>query len=125
MKNILNLKKSFALFAMTLLFIAASPADLVFGPEGTWEYEVETPDGNVSGEMEISLAEGEYAVTIESDMYGTMELEDVTMEDGVMEATYEMEGMILDFAFEFDGDTLEGVVYVGEDEMGFTAERKK
>lgn len=125
MKNILNLKKSFALFAMTLLFIAASPADLAFGPEGTWEYEVETPDGNVAGEMEITVSEGEYAVTIESDQYGTMKLDDVTMEDDVIEATFELEDMILDFVLEFDGDSMEGVVYAGEDELALTAERKK
>lgn len=125
MKNILNLKKSFALLAMTLLFVAAAPANLAFGPEGTWVYEVETPDGNVSGEMEITFSEGEYGVTIESDVYGTMKLEDVSMDEGVIEATYELDGMLLDFAMEFDGDSMEGVVYAGEDELALTAERKK
>ena len=122
MKKTINIKRSFALLAMTLLFVAAAPA---LDPVGVWDYEVTTPDGDVTGEMTITKTDDGYAVVIESDMYGKMELEDVTMEENVMEASFELDGMLLDFEFEFDGDELEGVVYAGEDELSFTATKQK
>ena len=50
-----------------------------------------------------------------------MELEDVEMDENVMTATFELDGMTL----EFDWDDLEGVVYPGGDELPFSATRQK
>ncbi len=122
MKNTKNLKRSFALLAMTLFLVAAAP---VMDPVGVWDYEVESPDGNVTGEMTITKTDGEYEVVIESDMYGKMELEDVAMEKDVMSATYELDGLPLEFEFSFDGDEMEGVVYANGDELPLTATKQK
>jgi len=97
-----------------------------FTPVGVWVYSVSTPDGDLTDEMTITKdEEGGFEVSIESDVYGTMELEDITFEKMVMEASVELNGDNVSFEFEFDGDSMEGMVYAGEDELTITAERKK
>ncbi|OEK04422.1 hypothetical protein [Roseivirga misakiensis] len=97
-----------------------------YSPVGVWTYKVSTPDGDLEDEMTISKNdEGAFEVSIESDVYGTLELEDITFEKMVMEASVDLNGDSVAFEFEFDGDSMEGMVYAGEDELSITAERKK
>lgn len=136
MKNLTTLKRSAALLLVMLTLAAfpmqqgvSGPVDMdteiqnAYDPTGTWNYEVETPDGNLTGEMTIKKVDGEFEVKIESDVYGTLELEDITFEKMVMEASIEIEGDQIEFEWEFDGDSMEGTVYSGEDELAMTAER--
>ncbi|MFY0594484.1 hypothetical protein [Roseivirga sp.] len=96
-----------------------------YSPVGTWEYKVSTPDGDLTDEMTISKDEdGDWQVSIESDVYGTLNLEDITFEKNVMEASVDLNGDSVAFEFEFDGDSMEGMVYAGEDELTISAERK-
>lgn len=124
----LRFKNTLVLFLTTCLFMAMAPSVAIiqkaYDPTGTWNYEVETPEGTLTGEMKITKSENEFEVIIESDVYGTLELEEVALEGNVMEASLELEGDLLDFEFEFDGDSMEGVVYSGEDELSISAERK-
>ena len=92
-----------------------------------WEYTVSTDEGDLTGNMTIAQNEKKdgYLVTIESDVYGTLELEDVELEKSVMTATIELEGDTIEFEFEFDEDDMEGLVITPEDDLTITAERKK
>jgi len=114
------------LAALFIMSMAASPLALpVLDPVGDWEYEVAMPDGtSLSGEMKISKVEGEIEVIIYSDVYGTMNLNDVEMDDAVIEATYEVEGESIEFVMEFDGDSMEGIIYTGNGEIEISAEKK-
>ena len=113
------------LVVLSLTALSVASADMLAAdPVGTWAYEVETPDGTLTGDMIIAKSDGEWSVTIESDVYGNLELEEISLEGDVMEASMELEGDVLDFEFEFDGDSMEGVVYAGEDELPISAERK-
>jgi len=94
-------------------------------PVGTWIYSVETPEGALSGEMSIEKVDGVLEVTIESDVYGRMELEDIDYEKNILVATTQLEGGTIEFEWKFDGDYLEGYVYTPDGDIPMEAERKK
>ncbi len=96
-----------------------------YDPSGTWDYEVETPDGSITGEMTVKIAEGKYDVLIKSDVYGNLTVSDITFEKMVMEGEIAVEGQSMSIEFEFDGDEMEGAVYTGEEALEITAERQK
>ncbi|MFY0629287.1 MAG: hypothetical protein JXR05_02830 [Flavobacteriaceae bacterium] len=125
MKNVL---KVFSVVVLTLILTAFTAETNIkdYDPVGVWDYEVETPDGTVTGEMTISRdEEKKLEVSIESEAYGTLELEDVKLEKSTLEGNTEIEGQSLSIEMEFDGDSMEGTVYMGEQEMSLSAERKK
>lgn len=129
MKNLSTTTKSIAiaiLFLTALAFpVQEGVSQTKYSPVGTWDYEVETPDGTLTDEMIIKLDdEGEYEVTIESEIYGNLVLSDITFEKMVMEGVIEVEGASMSVEFEFDGDSMEGVVYTGEEELSITAEKQ-
>lgn len=94
-------------------------------PVGTWIYSVETPEGALSGEMSIEKVDGVLEVTIESDVYGRMELEDIDYEKNILVATAEVNGDTVEFEWEFEGDYIKGYVYTPDGEIPMEAERKK
>ncbi|PIQ47105.1 MAG: hypothetical protein COW03_16845 [Cytophagales bacterium CG12_big_fil_rev_8_21_14_0_65_40_12] len=97
-----------------------------YSPVGTWNYEAETAEGTLKDVMTIALnAEGVYEVTIKSQVYGTLELDDVEFEKMVMTGNVEIEGESIEFEMKFDGESMEGIVYAGEDELVIKAERQK
>lgn len=112
--------------ATLLLNMAAAPsASLAYDPSGEWAYEVPMPDGtNLSGKMTIEKEGASYKVIIYSDVYGTLNLKDVTMEEITMEANTNIEGDVIDFSFEFDGNTMEGEIYTPDGTIEMTAERQ-
>jgi hypothetical protein len=97
-----------------------------YSPVGTWNYEAQSPDGTLKDVMTITLnAEGIYEVTIKSQVYGTLELHDVEFDKMVMTGNVEIEGQSIEFEMKFDGESMEGLVYAGEDELVIKAERQK
>ncbi|MFT6828101.1 MAG: hypothetical protein ACI9Z3_000920 [Roseivirga sp.] len=97
-----------------------------YSPAGTWNYEAQTPDGTLKDVMTITLnAEGVYEVSIKSQIYGTLVLDDVVFEKMVMTGNVEIEGETIEFEMKFDGESMEGIVYTGEDELVIKAERQK
>jgi hypothetical protein len=125
MKNLSSILKT---AACAMLFLAAVSLNAeewsqqtTYDPSGTWDYEVETPDGYVTGEMTVKLVEGKYDVLIKSDVY----VSDITFEKMVMEGEIAVEGQSMSIEFEFDGDEMEGAVYTGEEALAITAERQK
>lgn len=130
MKTMQTLKKSMMLSALALLFtvfsVNQSVAQEAYDPTGTWEYEVSMPEGDLTGDMIISRAEdGTLEVSIKSDVYGTIELEDVVFDDMILEGSAEIDGGNIEFEFKFDGDDCEGAVYTPDGTLEMTAERKK
>jgi hypothetical protein len=117
----------------TLFFLSATSsndliinADSQYNPSGTWDYEAQTPDGTLKDVMTITLnAEGVYEVSIKSQIYGTLDLDDVVFEKMVMTGNVEIEGETIEFEMKFDEESMEGLVYTGEDELVIKAERQK
>jgi len=101
-----------------------------YDPTGVWDYSATTDEGDITGEMTISKEDGDWEITIQSDIYGTLELENVTLEvnkdkDVIMEGDVEVDGDDIDFYFEFDEDSLEGIVGTPDGDLEITAERQK
>ena len=101
-----------------------------YDPSGIWDYTVPTDEGDLIGEMTITKEENEWQIKIESDVYGTLELVDVTFEETkdkeiFMGGNVEIEGDVIDFEFEFDGDTLEGIIGTPDGDLDISAERQK
>ncbi len=102
-----------------------NPIQTVYDPSGTWNYEIETPDQTLQNTLTISKnEEGEYVASLEADGFGTIELQDITFEKMVMEATAEVDGDSVEFEFKFDDDSMEGIVFVDGEEFTITAERE-
>lgn len=133
MKNFKSIKNY---LSMSLLILAISAFGMkttdysAYDPSGVWDYSVTTDEGDLTGEMKISKVEDEWEVTIESAVYGRLELEDITLEESkekvvFMEANVDLEGDVIDFYFEFDDNSLEGTVGTPDGDLDLTAERQK
>lgn len=130
MKTMQFFKKTMLLSALALAFtilsVNQSAALEAYDPTGTWAYKVPSPEGDLTGDMIISRAEdGTLEVTIKSSVYGTIELEDITFEEMILEGTADIDGDSIKFEFKFDGDDIEGAVHTPDGTLEMTAERKK
>lgn len=127
MKKVLNLKNSVAFLMLLGVMFAFTSMDKVpaYDPTGTWVYEIETPDGAISGDMTIAKTDGEFEVKVETDDFGTLELEDVEVKDKEMTASVDVQGVTAEFEVEFDGDEMSGVILYGGEELPIVAEREK
>ena len=110
---------------MFALFTASKAVAQEYDPTGVWNYEVEMPEGTLTGEMTITKTDKGYEVVIKSDVYGTLELEDVTFKEMVLTGVTEVDGGDVDFEFQFDGDVIEGIIGTDDGELSMTAKRKK
>jgi len=132
-----NLRSIKTYFVLSLLIISASAfntktidSNLAYDPSGIWDYTVVTEEGDLTGEMTIEKEDGDWQITIETDMYGTLELEDVTLDENEekevsMDGNVDVEGDLIDFYFEFEGESLEAIVTTPDGDMDLTAERQK
>lgn len=127
MKNLLNLKSTIAIVTLAMSLVGyIGIHSTLYDPAGTWTCEIESPDGNISSTMVIGQnEEKEYEVSVETNEYGTLELSDVEIKGTEMTGNVEVAGGVADFELEFDGDSVEGTIYFGEDELSLTGEREK
>lgn len=126
MKNVLNLKTTIAIATLVLSLVGFTGMDTAYDPVGTWVCEIESPDGNVNSKMTITQnEEKEYEVAVITQEYGTLKLSDVEIDGTEMTGNVEVAGGVADFELEFDGDSVEGTIYFGEDELPLTGEREK
>jgi hypothetical protein len=127
MKNAFKLKKSIAFVMLMSLMMAFTAMDKApaYDPSGTWSYEIDTGDGVLVGDMKISKTADGYAVKIETDDFGTLELEDVLVKEMEMTGNVTVEGVLAEFEVEFEGDSMSGVVNYGGQELPIEAEREK
>ena len=125
MKNVMNLKKSLAALFMMVAMVTFTAMDKApaYDPSGTWTYEIETPDGTISGEMEIEKDGDSYTVVIGTDDFGDLELEDVEVEGNEMTGSVDVQGVTAEFEVEFEDDTMDGVILYGGEELPIVAER--
>ena len=113
------------LLMITVGLTSMTPATDDYDPSGIWDYEVETPQGSISDKLTISKDGDDYSVSVDTAQYGTLELENIELDDTTLSADFDMEGNVIDFEFEFDGDSMEGTVGTPDGEMDITAERRK
>ena len=127
MKKVMNLKKSMAALVMLVALVGFTAMDKApaYDPSGTWTYEIETPDGAISGDMEIEKEGDGYSVTMMTDDFGDHELEDVEFNDkNEMTGSVEVQGVTAEFEVEFEDDSMSGVILYGGEELPIEAERE-
>jgi hypothetical protein len=90
---------------------------------GTWDYEIDTPQGAQSGWMVFTQEEGELKGSINSDM-GSIDLEDLVIEDNKLSATFFAFEMDMNLTGEFVEDVFNGMFLVQGYELPFTAHKK-
>lgn len=132
MKKVLNIQKSAAFLALLIALAGFTAMDRVpaYDPSGTWTYEIETPDGAISGDMEIAKDGNGFKVIVQTDDFGDLELEDVEVKDGkdkdtaTMTGSVEVQGVDANFDVEFSGDEMEGYIEYGGEELPIVAEKQ-
>lgn len=127
MKRVLNFKSAvaFLMLMSTMMVFTAMDKAPAYDPVGIWVYEVETPDGTSTGDMTITKEEDGFGVVIETDQFGTLELEEVELDGNEMTGSVDLQGTPAEFEFEFDGDTMTGIVLFDGQELPIEAERGK
>ncbi len=127
MKHTKFLKSKFIIGIMLIMvtvgLTSMKPASAI-DPSGIWDYEVETPQGNMTGEMTIKKSDGSFTVSIETEQFGTLELANITLEENEMTADIDMQGATVEFSFEFDGDAMKGSIATPDGDMDITAKKR-
>lgn len=95
----------------------------LYDPTGVWEYTVDTPDGGSAGTMRINGNPGAYTASLETDQFGTIEMTGVSVQDTNMTGSLEVMGTFAEIECQFDGESLQGVVYLGQDAFPMTGRR--
>ena len=99
-----------------------------YDPSGTWNVEIELPDETTKMIMIISKDdEGEFEISMEDTAEDeTVELDEISFdeEDMTLTAEVEVDGSTVEIALEFDGDSVEGMVYADGMEFELTGERE-
>ncbi|MBO6661749.1 hypothetical protein [Roseivirga sp.] len=94
-----------------------------YDPAGVWEYSVDTPDGGSSGTLRIMGSPGAYSATLETDQFGTLDVNGVTVQGTNMTGSIEVMGTVAELECQFDGDAMSGAVYLGQDAFPMTGKR--
>jgi len=103
----------------------AAPAKAVDISIGSWDYKIQgTPEGDVTGVLVIAKEGEVYSGTLNTTM-GSMPLENVTVTDNNLKATFNYMGYTIDMTGLFAGDALTGKVSVEYNDFPMTATRQK
>jgi hypothetical protein len=91
---------------------------------GDWEYLVEgTPNGDVTGVMNISKEGDAFVGKLTSDM-GEISLNDLAIVENKLSANFDIQGMTLDMDGTFDGPQFTGTIGVDYNTFPMTATKK-
>ncbi len=136
MKRSKGIKGALAVVVMLLFVIGCAPSNTAttsgkktrkvkpYDPTGTWEYTVETPDGASSGgKLTIEGNPGAYAAALQTDQFGTLDLNDMEFQGTAMTGNIEVMGTVANIECDFDGDTFSGAIYFGDDTLPIEGKR--
>lgn len=108
------MKAKIILLSLSMLFLLAGCASMKnrWTPVGTWEYLVtNTPDGDASGTLIITMSKEEYAGVLHSTNYGDAEISNFLInEEHALSGSFNMAGYDFYLKGTFDGDTFTGQV---------------
>jgi len=114
MKN--NTIRNFALMlAVLLAFSSCASTRIAKDPHapylGNWDYVVEELPVDIDGTFAITKEEGVLKAKMINPM-GEMELEEITIEEGVLKSEFEAEGNFIELEGTFEGDSYSGFLFV-------------
>jgi hypothetical protein len=124
MKKIFNLN-AVAIVIGSLLVIGCAASKTSVDPYiGEWHYTFPSMDGGeMKATMTINAAEKGHAGFLTSEM-GSVDLQDLVIEDGNLTAKFDIQGMTINLKGKFEGDTYNGTTIVDGNEFPMIATRK-
>lgn len=129
-KTLFNMKKIFSpslLIVVVSLFIlggcAGTKTSKVDPYIGDWEYVAETPQGSMDVVMTINKGDAGYTGSLSSDM-GSVDLNDLKIEDGKLSAKFYVESYELFMNGNFEGDKFTGSSTIDGMDMPIDATKK-
>lgn len=128
MKQSNSLKNKLAigilLIMVTVGLTSMKPAT-IYDPSGIWDYEVEMGEATMTGEITITKEGDDFQVSVETEQYGTLELEDIELKGNDLSANIDMQGATIEFKFEFDKNSMTGTVSTPDGDLDITAKRRE
>lgn len=91
---------------------------------GEWHYTFEMEGTEYAAYMTINSVEDGYTGSLTSDM-GSVDLDDLVIEDDNLTATFDIQGYVLDLKGTFDGEAFHGSTSIDGNEFPMEAVRKK
>ncbi|MCK5066192.1 MAG: hypothetical protein KAR16_02075 [Bacteroidales bacterium] len=127
MKN--NTIRNFALL-LTVLFAFSSCASMKVASNpndkyvGEWDYVVEDLPVDIDGTFVITNEDNVLKAKMVNPM-GEMELEKITIVEGLLKAEFEAEGNFIELEGNFEGDTYSGGLYVQGSDFAMKMKKKQ
>jgi len=91
---------------------------------GDWLYTFEMEGNSIDAVMTINKVDDGYTGALSSDM-GSLDLDDLKIEDGTLTASADLQGYILDIKGTFNGNVYSGTVGADGNEFPMEATRKE
>lgn len=91
---------------------------------GEWHYTFEMEGTEYAAYMTINSVEDGYTGSLSSDM-GSVDLDDLVIEDDKLTATFDIQGYVMDLNGTFDGEAFHGSTSIDGNEFPMEAVRKK
>ena len=125
MKKLFNLNTLAIIIGSFLIISCAASKKSVDPYIGEWHYTFPSMDGGeMKAVMTINAIEGGYSGFLSSDM-GTVDLQDLVIEDGNLTAKFDIQGMTINLKGTFEGDKYNGTTDVDGNEFPMNATKKQ
>ena len=124
-----NMFRSFALLlAVALAFSSCASTKVAKDPHaaylGDWDYVVDELPVDIDGTFVISKEEGVLKAEMVNPM-GEIVIEDITIEEGVLKAEFDVEGNFIELEGTFEGNTYNGGLFVQGGEFPMTMKKQE
>ena len=124
MRNFLLLNIVGILAICTLFTMCKTSKSTASKYVGEWHYTFEMEGTEYPAYMTINKAENGYTGSLSSDM-GSVDLDDLVIEDDKLTATFDIQGYVLGLNGTFDGEAFHGATSIDGNEFPMEAVRKK
>ena len=113
------------IFSAALLSGCGSTRMAIKQYAGSWSYHIDTPEGSIDAVMIIEHDGEKFVGRMEAADQGSIDLEDLKIEDGKLTAQFYWSTYLIDISGEFNEDEFTGTLGPPEYQMPFTATRVK
>ena len=115
------------LLALVLAFSSCASTKIAKDPHaaylGNWDYAVQDLPVDIDGTFVISKEEGVLKAQMVNPM-GAMTIEDISIEEGVLKAEFDVEGNFIELEGTFEGESYTGGLFVQGSEFPMTMKKQ-
>ena len=125
MKKLFNLNTLAIITGLFLMMSCAASKKSADPYIGEWHYTFPSMDGGeMKAVMTINAIEGGYSGFLSSDM-GSVDLEDLVIDDGKLTAKFDIQGYGITMSGSFEGDTYTGITSFDGNDFPMNATRRQ